>query len=229
MAVNGELQPQRGRQRRRPPRRSRARAATARGRPGAASRAAAGTTAPAAACAGRRARARYRRRLSRRSRRHARAAPVVGSHSMLGLNGLTTRSNGAHPDEVTVLLRRNDRRRSSMFCVPASDGFWTTSSARGADQGVGAGLLDRPLEALAQLDLRLPAEQLARERDVGLADLRVVGRQRLDRRSRDFEPVTSITASASSSSVNSFGLPMFTGSWWPDSASAMIPRIRSST
>ena len=39
--------------------------------------------------------------------------------------------------------------------------------------------------------------------------------------------MTSITASASSSSVNSFGLPMFTGWWMPDSASRMIPSIRS--
>ena len=41
------------------------------------------------------------------------------------------------------------------------------------------------------------------------------------------DPVTSITASASSSSVNSFGLPMLTGLWWPDSASRMMPSTRS--
>ena len=41
------------------------------------------------------------------------------------------------------------------------------------------------------------------------------------------DPVTSITACASSSSVNSFGLPMLTGWCTPDSASRMMPSIRS--
>src|SRR3954470_3000630 len=49
-----------------------------------------------------------------------------------------------------------------------------------ADQRLGAGLLDGALQALAEVDLRLPAQQLAREADVGLADLRIVGRQRLE-------------------------------------------------
>src|SRR5215211_5945208 len=42
-----------------------------------------------------------------------------------------------------------------------------------------AGLLQRPAQALAELDRRLPAEDLAREGDVGPAHLRVVRRQRL--------------------------------------------------
>ena len=41
-------------------------------------------------------------------------------------------------------------------------------------------MLDRAREAVAQVDLRLPAEQVARARDVGLAHLRVVDRQRLE-------------------------------------------------
>ena len=43
------------------------------------------------------------------------------------------------------------------------------------------------------------------------------------------DSVTSITVLASSSSVNSFGLPMLTGEWTSDSARATMPRIRSST
>ena len=75
-----------------------------------------------------------------------------------------------------------------------------------------ARLLDRPPQALAQVDLRLPAQDLARQRDVGLATCgSSVGSA--SKTISDCEPVTSITASASSSSVNSSGLPMFTGSW----------------
>ena len=43
------------------------------------------------------------------------------------------------------------------------------------------------------------------------------------------EPVSRMTASASSSSVISSGLPMLTGRCSPDSASRTSPRIRSST
>src|SRR4051794_1199749 len=49
----------------------------------------------------------------------------------------------------------------------------------GARKGLDARFVERPPEPLPQLDLRLPAEDLASERDVRLADLRVVGRQRL--------------------------------------------------
>src|SRR3954467_4311369 len=52
-------------------------------------------------------------------------------------------------------------------------------SDAGADERFCAGLLDGPLQALAQLDLGPPVEQLARETDVGLTDLRVIRRQRL--------------------------------------------------
>src|SRR3954452_16459337 len=48
----------------------------------------------------------------------------------------------------------------------------------GADERGDAGLLDGPLEPLPKGDLGLPAQQLASERDVGLADLRVVGGER---------------------------------------------------
>src|SRR5215213_11723825 len=53
------------------------------------------------------------------------------------------------------------------------------SGGGGAGEGLGAGFLQRADEPLAELDLRLPAQLLARERDVGLAHLRVVGRERL--------------------------------------------------
>src|SRR5215217_5424051 len=49
----------------------------------------------------------------------------------------------------------------------------------GADQARGAHGLDRALESLPEFDLGLPAEHLAGERDVRLADLRVVGGQGL--------------------------------------------------
>ena len=48
-------------------------------------------------------------------------------------------------------------------------------------------------EALLQRDLRLPAQMLAGQGDVGLALARIVLGQRLDRSSFDFEPVSSIT------------------------------------
>src|ERR1700746_2926763 len=48
-----------------------------------------------------------------------------------------------------------------------------------ADERFGAGLADRALQTLSELDLRRPAEDLARQRDVWLADLGVVGGQRL--------------------------------------------------
>src|SRR3954453_15565236 len=42
-----------------------------------------------------------------------------------------------------------------------------------------AGLLHRPPQALLELDLGLPAENVLGQRDVGLPDLRIVGGQRL--------------------------------------------------
>jgi hypothetical protein len=45
----------------------------------------------------------------------------------------------------------------------------------------------------------------------------------------DRDWVTSTTAWASSSSVNSSGLPMLTGRCWPDSASRISPSTRSET
>src|SRR5919199_3082932 len=48
-----------------------------------------------------------------------------------------------------------------------------------ADQPLEPGLLDGASQPLAQLHLRFPSEDLAGQRDVGLADLRIVGGQRL--------------------------------------------------
>src|SRR3954452_8157422 len=58
--------------------------------------------------------------------------------------------------------------------------FRRLSGGAGAYQRLYAGLLDRPAQSFAQVDLRLPAQRFSREPDVGLADLRVVGGQRLE-------------------------------------------------
>src|SRR4051794_2615465 len=60
-------------------------------------------------------------------------------------------------------------------CIGAPRPF----SAAGAGERRDAGLVDRALEAVAQLDGRRPPEQVASPRDVGPALLGVVGRQRL--------------------------------------------------
>src|SRR5688572_7956244 len=71
-------------------------------------------------------------------------------------------------------------------CDPSSPHGGERSAGACASQGFGAGFLQRAAEPFAQLDLGLPAELLARERDVGPAHLRIVGRERLvdDRRAR---------------------------------------------
>src|SRR4051794_20229870 len=65
------------------------------------------------------------------------------------------------------------------------------SAAAGADEPFGARQLDRAGQPLPQRDLRLPVKQRPRPRDVGLADLRIVGGQRteddLRRRPRQLE------------------------------------------
>src|SRR6185312_13209994 len=83
-------------------------------------------------------------------------------------------------------------------------------------------------QPLVQLDLRLPAEDLARTRDVRLAHLRVVDRQRLveDLARR---PGRRQNGLGEWRIVYSPGLPTFTGRCSPDSASRTRPRIRSST
>ena len=157
---------------------------------------AAGTRAPAGACGGRRTRPRAARRAASR--------------------GVGSRGRGA-------LARASTSRPAK-----GSRG-WTGGSATGLrrhpDEDVDAGLVDRAAQALAQVDLGLPAQEVA-----GAARCRAGGpsgrRWAAPRgRSPTREPVTSTTASASSSSVNSYGLPMLTGWCSPDSASAMIPRI----
>src|SRR5262245_51944045 len=52
--------------------------------------------------------------------------------------------------------------------------------ARLADEALHSGLVDRALQPLPERDLRLPAEQVLGPGDVGLADLRVVDRERLE-------------------------------------------------
>src|SRR3954451_15796499 len=76
--------------------------------------------------------------------------------------------------EAAMAGRILRRRRSR-----AADGAERGRSVGGADEALDAGLLDRPAQAFAQVDLRLPAEQVAGLGDVGLALLRVVGRERL--------------------------------------------------
>ena len=78
------------------------------------------------------------------------------------------------------------------------------------DLGQVAEIVDRVPQALGQRHLRLPAERLARPRDVGLA---LLGSSAGSGRcfSFDFDPVVRITSSASSSIVNSPGLPRLTG------------------
>ena len=73
-----------------------------------------------------------------------------------------------------------------------------------------------------------PAEQVAGAGDVGLAHLRIVDRQRLEVDLGARAGQLEIRLAISSSDI-SFGLPMLTGSWMSDSASATMPRIRSST
>src|SRR3954470_2887980 len=60
-----------------------------------------------------------------------------------------------------------------------SRAFWRSGRPEAGQRG-DARRLHRAPEPLAQLHGRFPAEQLAGERDVGLADLRIVGRQRLE-------------------------------------------------
>src|SRR4051794_40485570 len=83
------------------------------------------------------------------------------------------------PDRSSVLVGGMPRGVNEEACqkyrtFPARQ----ISDAR-ADERFGAGLLDGAPQPLAQVDLRRPPQQLAREADVGLADLRIVGGQRL--------------------------------------------------
>ena len=89
---------------------------------------------------------------------------------------------------------------------------------------------DPALEALLEVDLGLPVEELARAGDVGPAHHRIVDRAAPRTRSRSIEPVTRMHVCASSSIVSSWsGLPRLTGRCSPESASRYSPRIRSST
>ena len=133
------------------------------------------------------------------------------------------------------------RRRRAAGCVPARrrsrprrdapDGALRNgrrATSRGADGGLVAERLDRLPQAVLQRDLRLPAEDLLRTRDVRLPNLRVVDGERLEhdlaRRAREPQDEPRRARAASSS-----GLPRFTGRCSPDSASRTIPRMRSST
>ena len=66
-------------------------------------------------------------------------------------------------------------------------------------------------ETFAELDRRLPAEELPASEMSGRRCVGVVGGQRLEHEVDASTPVTSSTSSASSSIVNSSGLPMFIG------------------
>ena len=130
--------------------------------------AAAGRTAPAAACGGRR----------------SAAAPTgarTGVRVLLGEAGCFR--HGRSPCRQRGSLSRVAAfLAASSRCTPARAATGAQERA-GAGERLDAGLLDRPPQAVAQLDRRLPAEDLARERDVRLADLRVVGRAAPRRRS----------------------------------------------
>src|SRR3954469_24560224 len=70
-------------------------------------------------------------------------------------------------------------------CLNALDGgmsraFSPASGRERAGQRGDACRIDRPPQPLAQLHRGFPAEQLTRERDVRLADLRIVGGKRLE-------------------------------------------------
>ena len=89
-------------------------------------------------------------------------------------------------------------------------------------------MLDRARQPVAQLDLGLPAQQVARRAMSGWRTLgSSIGSASKTISERD--SVTSTIASAISSRVISEGLPMFTGSCTPDSWRATRPRTRSST
>src|SRR5881397_3458691 len=83
-----------------------------------------------------------------------------------------------------------------------------------------------PPQPFVDVDPWLPAEQRPRPRDVGLPDLGVVFGKRLehDLARRAAEPKIFF---ASSRSVISCGLPMFTGSVTRDCMSRQIPSTRS--
>ena len=128
---------------------------------------------------------------------------------MAALASALTESTVGAPDETgseaflarygwpteTAAMRTFDAMREELTNVPTSIAFYRTSDvdtppAAGVPvaaqpspkrrQALDAGLLDRHLQPLAQLDLRFPAEQVAGAGDVGAALLGIVGGQRLE-------------------------------------------------
>ena len=191
---------------------------------------------------------------ARRSRRAARALGISGALPIAntgsirwtigaaGVRRLARRRRGEDLDVVAA--RRPARARSERRCCrrrpgragrSRSDGRSATRAPApsaliaGADEALDAGLLDRPPQAVAQARPR--GSQPSSSRARVMSGWRTCGSSigSASKTISERDSVTSITASASSSSVNSSGLPMLTGRWTSDSASATKPRIRSST
>jgi DNA-binding transcriptional MerR regulator len=101
--------------------------------------------------------------------------------------------------------------------------------ALGHHPGVPAEPRERALEPVLEADLGLPAEPGAGQRDVGLADRRVVDRAVDEARSRCSSPVSALIVSARWSTETSCGLPMFTGPRGRCAAGRARPVMRSST
>ena len=99
----------------------------------------------------------------RRAGAAAAAAAQMGAEEAAGAD----RAAGSAPQLIGGGLRR-----------PVGAGA-RSGLVGGADEALDAGLLDRPAQAVDQLDRRFPAEQVAGAADVGAALLRIVGRQRL--------------------------------------------------
>ena len=140
-------------------------------------------------------------------------APVVDDHD-LEVDRQLDRAHPAHDLDhgVALVVDRHDHRELPEPCRVVQ-----LAATVPPVPVVGAG------ETLAELDLRMPAEHLLGERDVGSALRGVVDGQRLERQLRRSQPVTSSTSSASSRMVNSFGLPMFIGPTWSESSNAEEP------
>ena len=98
-----------------------------------------------------------------------------------------------------------------------------------ADEALDARLLDRPLAARRASPTSGSQPRISRARV--MSGWRTCGSSTgsASKTISERDSVTSMTASASSSSVYSSGLPMLTGRWASDSISATSPRTRSST
>src|SRR5260221_2752444 len=121
----------------------------------------------------RRGRADHRgeRRSSPRAKRRGREARPPGPCPAGGYRRSRGRQSGAGSSTPGTSSQKPLRDERS--------GAGAVTLVGGADEALDAGLLDRPAQAVVELDRRLPAEQIAGAADVGLALLRVVDRQLL--------------------------------------------------